>query len=179
MSFEVRFQKIGEDSVEKLSDMARFTFCDTFRHYSEDDLNEYLKSSLSVEALRPKLNDSRNGYYFVNLNGHSTGYLKWISPSTQYLEDLQVSYDRALQLERFYFLPEYCGKGLAAIALAFVESYARYQAGADLLYLSVWEKNFRAQRFYQKHGFRSLSSFQYPVGDVVDLEFLYGKRLGT
>lgn len=181
VSFNVSFERILPESkadvVERLSEIAKFTFCDTFRHYEKSDIDAYLAKSLSVEALSRELAEPSNFFYFVNLDGATTGYLKWIFPSTVYLEHVDLKCERPLLLERFYFLPEYCGKGLAPVALQFVQSFAQHIAQADYLYLSVWEKNFRAQRFYQKWGFRTLGCFDYPVGDVIDQEFLYGKRL--
>ena len=144
--------------------MASETFTNTFRHYDKADLDQYLQESLSPQALSLELAVTENQFYFVVVNGERAGYLKWIFPTRKYLE-------------RFYFLPSQCGKGLGPVALAFVESYARYQAKADVLYLSVWDRNYRAQSFYQKYGFRTLGSFDYPVGDEIDHELLYFKRL--
>lgn len=183
MSFSLSFEKItaddGQEILKALSEMATFTFADTFRHYDPADLEAYLEESLSVGALREDLKKEANHYYFVILNGERVGYLKWIFPTTTYLQHVKLDYSFPLLIERFYFLPEQCGKGLAAVALAFITSFAKCEAQADFLYLSVWEKNYRAQRFYQKHGFRTLGSFDYPVGSVVDREFLYGKPLGS
>lgn len=181
MSFEVSFRKltpnIGADELQQLSDIARLTFRTTFVHYSQADLLHYLNTSLSPETLRHEIEDPKNFFYFVLENGVIAGYLKWITPTKQYLSGFELTFTKAVLLQRFYFLPEHVGTGLASIALEFVTSYARHRANADLLYLSVWEKNFRAQRFYQKNGFRTLGSFDYPVGQEIDVEFLYTKRL--
>lgn len=181
MSYLITFQPIvsppSDADLQALSDMARLTFADTFRHYTEADLNSYLDSALSPSALARDMTEPRTRYTFVMLNDQRVGYLKWISKSTQYLQYLTSPPRNSFLLERFYFLPEFCGRGLAAMALAYVESFAKYEAKADYLHLSVWEKNYRAQRFYQKHGYRTLTSFEYPVGSIVDQEFLYGKSL--
>jgi diamine N-acetyltransferase len=180
-NLELSFLPIRPDAPEEkltaLSEMARFTFSDTFRHYTPKDLEDYLEEKLSPQALIQDLNKPRNTFYFVVVNGQRAGFIKWTSPSTLYLEHSNIECGKAFLLERFYFLPKYCGRGLASVALEFVTSYATYEARADYLYLSVWEKNFRAQNFYQKHGFRTLGSFDYPVGSEIDREFLYGKRL--
>src|SRR5690606_21935506 len=116
-------------------------------------------------------------FFFVLVDGEKAGYLKWIHPTDKYLEHVNVDWKAPFLLERLYFLPSHCGQGLGSVALAFVESYARHQAGADVLYLSVWDRNYRAQRFYQKHGFRTLGSFRYPVGKELDHELLRFKKL--
>lgn len=181
MSFELSFQRITakatSDTVEALREMAQSTFAHTFRHYESEDLQAYLDESLSTEALSEELQDPRNSYYFVLHHGERAGYLKWIFPSEMYLEHAPIKVQRAFQIQRFYFLPEFMGRGLAPVALAFIEGVAKYQAGADYLYLSVWDRNYRAQSFYQKHGFRTIGSFDFPVGREIDHELLYGKSL--
>ena len=177
MSLNLSFQPIEESDLPILSRIASETFCDTFRHYREEDISHYLAESLSPRALGVELADSANRFYFVLVGGEKAGYLKWICPTDKYLEHVKVDWRAPVLLERFYFLPAFCGQGLGPVALAFVECYARYQAKADVLYLSVWDRNYRAQSFYQKHGFRTLGSFDYPVGQEIDHELLYYKRL--
>ena len=177
MPFELSFQPVVESALPLLSRIASETFADTFRHYEEEDISHYLSPSLSSQALGAELQDPANHFYFVVVDGEKAGYLKWISPTDKYLEHVEVDWKAPLLLERFYFLPAFCGKGLGPVALAFVECYARHQARADVLYLSVWDRNYRAQSFYQKHGFRTLGSFDYPVGQEIDHELLYYKRL--
>ena len=181
MKFEISLEHISgsssQETINQLSEMASLTFADTFRHYTKDDLESYLRDSLSAEVLRAEILDANNHFYFFNLNGQRVGFVKWIFPGSKYLESFQTDKSPLLLLERFYFLPEYCGFGLGTAALAMVEVFARYQVEASALYLSVWEKNLRAQHFYKKHGFRQVGCFEYPVGEALDLEFLYLKDL--
>lgn len=181
MSIELAFQKITSahpvGDIEALQEMAQSTFANTFKHYQSKDLQAYFDETLSLEALSKELEDPKNSYYFVLRQGRKAGYLKWIFPSTMYLEHVSLNVDRAFQIQRFYFLGEYLGRGLAPVALAFIEGAAKYQAKADYLYLSVWDRNYRAQSFYQKHGFRTIGSFDFPVGEEIDHEMLYGKSL--
>lgn len=167
------------EAATELSAMARQTFADTFRHYTADDLESYLGERLSPAALATELQASENYFYFILCNEVRVGYLKWIYPSTKYLDVLPGNWQNPFLLERLYFLPEYLGRGLGSVALAFVESWAKHQAGADILYLSVWDRNYRAQAFYQKHGFQTVASFEYPVGEEIDHELLYAKCLNS
>lgn len=181
MQFDVTLQQISpslpDDELTALVDLARTTFSNTFRHYKESDLTAYLDKELSREALSAELCDPDNTFYYVLLNGRKTGYIKWVFPGKKYLEYVKLPAERPLLLERIYFLPDYQGCGLAPVALTFALSVARYQLKADYAYLSVWDKNYRAQRFYQRHGFVTLSSFDYPVGEQLDHELLLGRSL--
>lgn len=157
--------------------MARLTFGDTFTHYTPEDLEQYVSENLTSEAMAKELAEPGSFFYFVLFNGQRVGYLKWLYPTTKYLAHFTLKKERPLLLQRFYFLPEHAGQGLGSVSLAFVESYAKHQAGADYLYLSVWDRNYRAQSFYQKHGFRTVGSFAFPVGGELDHELLFGKNL--
>jgi ribosomal protein S18 acetylase RimI-like enzyme len=181
VSYNISFRELSSgasrEDLANLTGLARQTFGTTFTHYSQSDLNAYLDKALSLEALRSELEDASNRFVTVHLNGELTGYLKWQYPTTRYQEHARLPAKRPFLLERFYFLEAYQGRGIAPIALAYCLSFAKCQAGSDYIYLSVWEGNYRAQRFYQKHGFRTLGSFDYPVGSQLDREFLYGMPL--
>jgi ribosomal protein S18 acetylase RimI-like enzyme len=45
--------------------------------------------------------------------------------------------------------------------------------GAKTLYLSVWENNHRAQRFYQRYGFKHLGEHKFMVGNSADRDFIW------
>jgi len=36
----------------------------------------------------------------------------------------------------------------------------------------VWSENFGAQRFYARYGFSKVGTYEFPVGQVRDLEFI-------
>jgi len=40
------------------------------------------------------------------------------------------------------------------------------------LWIGVWSENFGAQRFYARHGFTQVGTYEFPVGRVRDLEFI-------
>lgn len=181
MSYVVTFEPLGADAasceVAALTNMARSTFASTFTHYRPEDLNAYLNEYLSFEAIQGELADPTNGFRFILLDGVRTGFLKWQAPTTRYQDKVQVPGKKPFLLDKLYFLEEYKGQGLGPISLAYILSFARYRAAADFVYLSVWERNYRAQKFYQQAGFRTIGSFRFPVGEAQDLEFLYGMAL--
>jgi len=36
----------------------------------------------------------------------------------------------------------------------------------------VWSENFGAQRFYARYGFEKVGTYEFPVGQTRDLEFI-------
>jgi ribosomal protein S18 acetylase RimI-like enzyme len=171
-----RFDPLRPDQAELLQPVAHDTFLQTFGHnYPPEDLAAYVNTRLTVPALAAELSDPTATFYGVFMDDAMAGYMKWLSPCRRYLSE-ETAYQHPLLLERFYFLPDYQGVGLAPVALQFVLSQAKYQHQADFVYLSVWENNIRAQRFYQNFGFRPFGTTTYPVGTVIDREYLYGRK---
>lgn len=75
-----------------------------------------------------------------------------------------VSSRRRMEVQRFYLAPETHGRGLAQRLLAEAATAAQ-SAGAEGLWLTVWERNPRAIAFYRKCGFVDVGETVFPVGD--------------
>lgn len=67
------------------------------------------------------------------------------------------------ELNRCYVLKSQQGTGLAAALMARGEEQARSE-GYKSLWLGVWEKNPRAERFYAKMGFKRVGEHYFYVG---------------
>ncbi|MEB3206321.1 MAG: GNAT family N-acetyltransferase [Vampirovibrionales bacterium] len=163
--------------LETLQAIVLTTFEETFRtNYCDDDYHAYVKERLSIDALSAEREDPTAFFTLVVADETPAGYLKWNVPCRRYLPD-SLTCQVPFNLERFYFLKAFQGMGIGPVALQYVLSQARYVHAADYIYLTVWEKNFRAQKFYQEAGFRTLTQVIYPVGNAQDIEFVYGMRV--
>jgi ribosomal protein S18 acetylase RimI-like enzyme len=49
--------------------------------------------------------------------------------------------------------------------------------GAAALWLSVWENNERAQRFYKRYGFEHVGEHKFMVGNTADRDFIWRLKL--
>ena len=70
----------------------------------------------------------------------------------------------AVKLSRFYLAPEQHGSGLAARLFDTVREEA-LRMGGSMLWLTVWEHNHRAIRFYQRRGCTIAGSIDFMVGN--------------
>lgn len=85
---------------------------------------------------------------------------------------------RPAEVERFYVGAEAHGSGLAQQLLAAaVERAAR--EGHDALWLTVWQHNARAKRFYEKVGFVHTGTHPFEFDGVPELDDLYVLPIGT
>jgi ribosomal protein S18 acetylase RimI-like enzyme len=68
------------------------------------------------------------------------------------------------EIGRFYVDTAFHGRGLAQQMMARVREVAR-ERGARSLWLSVWQQQPQAIRFYEKEGFRIAGTLVFEVGD--------------
>jgi ribosomal protein S18 acetylase RimI-like enzyme len=81
-----------------------------------------------------------------------------------------------IELRRLYVDHAYHGAGLAQAMMARVMERARIR-GAKTIWLGVWERNFRAQAFYQKWGFERVGEKVFVVGDDPQIDWVMARPL--
>jgi GNAT superfamily N-acetyltransferase len=81
-----------------------------------------------------------------------------------------------VELRRIYLLPMAWGTTLAADLLARAIDDARARRG-DRILLGVYGRNFRAHRFYEKHGFQQVGTRQFMVGETLHDDFVYARAI--
>ena len=77
-----------------------------------------------------------------------------------------------LELHRLYVAQHVQGRGVAATLMEDAIAWARSH-GAPALFLSVWENNERAQRFYRRYGFEPVGEHSFTVGSVRDRDLIF------
>ena len=67
-------------------------------------------------------------------------------------------------------------QGLGLVLIKLAEELARKKNKANM-WLGVWEKNYQAQAFYKKDGFKRVSQHTFVVGDDPQTDFILVKEL--
>jgi GNAT superfamily N-acetyltransferase len=80
------------------------------------------------------------------------------------------------ELRQLYVLKPWQGTGVAAALMDWVIDEARRRGVAEL-YLSVFEDNPRAQRFYARHGFEPVGHYDFMVGTHADVDIVMRLKL--
>ena len=168
----ILFEKVTPPEVPQLEHLARKTFCETFAaENTEADMQKYLEEELTTDKLAAEINDPSCEIYFMKESHQVVGYL------TLYLvSDPEILWKQGLKIERLYLLNRFLGKGYGLKLLGFAEEKLR-QHQRDYLWLGVWERNYRAIRFYRRNGFAQTGTCRFILGEDVQTDLVMKKFL--
>lgn len=155
------------DDAQALADFATETWVSTFGHlYPPEDLNAFLTAKFSAAIQQREMAEGMRYRLAFDGNGALAGYCAMGAI------DMPVDEAGAVELHRLYIHERAKGAGVAPVLMDEVIAWARGK-GAPALYLSVWENNERAQRFYRRYGFADCSEWDFMVGTVADRDFIW------
>jgi len=160
---------------EQLAALAERTFRDTFAaDNASDDMEAYVRESLSQARVRAELLDDANTFLlaFVDGAGEPVGYAK-IRPGTT---DPSVKGPHPVELERLYVDRSAIGRGVGAALMRATLDEARL-AGHRTLWLGVWERNARAIAFYVRWGFETVGDHVFRLGSDVQRDLIMARSV--
>ena len=82
----------------------------------------------------------------------------------------------AMELQQIYVLRPWHGRGVAEGLMNCAIDTTRAE-GAPEIYLTVFDHNIRAKRFYARHGFSEVGHCTFRLGDRVDDDRVWRKTL--
>jgi len=159
----IRFVDIQEAAI--LAALGRETLYDAFAGHPlmpTADLNLYLDKAFAIEQITGELLNPKSIFLLAEIGGEAAGYAKLVMDARVQ----GVTAEKPIKLQRLYAKQKFLGAGLgpALLRRCLVESMDR---GHDCMWLTVWEHNLRAQRFYQKWHFEPCGFIDFPLGNAV------------
>ncbi|MGV8858888.1 N-acetyltransferase family protein [Rhodoglobus sp.] len=152
--------------AEMLHELARTTFplaCPLST--TPQAIAEFIAHHLSVESFSGYLNDSAREILIGEVDGRPAGYVLFCSDEPSDPDVAAALTARpSVELSKCYVLSEFHGAGVAkALVTAGIER-ARLE-GFAAVWLGVNQENVRANRFYEKSGFRLVGTKKFLVGE--------------
>ncbi|KAA3436175.1 GNAT family N-acetyltransferase [Rufibacter hautae] len=165
------FRTATPKDAHLLADLGWRTFDETFAAYNRpEDMEAFRPTMYTPELQAAELTDSDSEFLIVEVEGEAVAYVKWnTSPAPE-----EISGQKPFQISRLYLLQAWTGRGLGDILMKMSLERAQ-QNGHDVVWLTVWESNERAIRFYQKYGFREAGELTFVLGEDVQRD-LYMQR---
>ncbi len=171
-----RLRRAADDDAAPLAAFAARAFhAGMVNATPPDDLAHYLAITFTPARLAATIADpARRVIVATDDDG---AIAAWALAGTAEPPPLPLDAHAPVALERLYLDARWHGTGLAAALMAAVERYARDEARGDVLWLSVWEENARARRFYARHGFVDVGGADYLVGTDRQRDRILARRL--
>lgn len=153
-------QRAASGDAEALANFAAGSFRDAFGALNNPaDVAAYCAGAFSSEAQRRELADPGMTTFVVRRLGALIGYAQ--------LEDAEPPHEvdelPAVLLKRIYVDQEWLGTGVALSLMKAVVMEA-VDRGARTLWLTVWERNPRAIRFYTRLGMSIIGQAEFLLG---------------
>ncbi|WP_347157184.1 GNAT family N-acetyltransferase [Pontibacter chitinilyticus] len=146
-----------------LADLGWRTFDETFAAYNRpEDMAAFRPTMYTPELQAAELSDPNTEFILAEVAGEAVAYIKLSKEAAAPTADAK----KPLQICRLYLLQAYTGQGLGDQLMQLTLEKAR-QNGHDVVWLTVWEQNERAKRFYAKYGFKEAGELEFILGQDV------------
>ena len=175
MSIEIRAAGAGDAAA--LAALAARLFAETFAADNRpEDMAAYLTSAFGVRQQAAELADPANRVWLAEAAGGSAVGYAQLRLGSAPESGIGVGGRRPAELARLYVDGRWHGAGIARALMDACVDAAR-AAGADALWLGVWERNGRAIAFYEKCGFAQVGTQTFQLGSDTQTDHVMAKAL--
>ena len=170
----IKIKKATIADTTVLALLGRITWAESHGQYIEDKNNllKYLDENFSAAKTKQHLNNPKNLFYIVYVDDLPVGYAKLILNEKQEC----VASQNNCRLERIFILDDFIPLKIGKKLLTFLEERAR-ALKLDTMWLSVYIKNTRAIRFYEKNEFKNVGQLNFSVSGQEYENIIFSKKI--
>jgi ribosomal protein S18 acetylase RimI-like enzyme len=170
----VALRRAAPGDAPSLTVLAERTFRDAFgARNSPEDMDLHCTRYFSPDIQAREIADRGIVTMLAVENGQFVGFTQMTLARPQ----AHVAGERPAELNRIYVVAEHHGKGVAQALMQQAIGDAK-AAGADCLWLGVWEHNPKAMAFYRKFGFEIVGSHPFMLGHERQRDLVMSIKLG-
>ncbi len=152
-----------------LAKLALDTFCESFEKVNNpEDFKAYVDEAFNPVKIKTELNEQGSLYILAYMNRELAGFAR-IRQSNEVAENFPGK--KTTELQRIYVLQKFIGKRVGKTLMDYCLALAKDQ-GAEIIWLGVWEHNYRAQKFYKNLGFEQFGSHVFMLGKDAQTDIL-------
>tara|TARA_B110000967_G_C18887643_1_gene565075 strand:- start:2676 stop:3191 length:516 start_codon:yes stop_codon:yes gene_type:complete len=170
----VKIKIATKKDIEVLALLGRLTWVESHGHFIEDknDVLKYLNENFSVSKTKQNFNSSKQHFYIIYADDLPVGYAKLVvNASSEHVRS-----QNSCKLERIFILNDFIPLKIGQQLLTFVEAQAK-KLLLDTLWLSVYIKNKRAIRFYERNEFLKVGELNFSVNEKVYENIVFSKKI--
>lgn len=169
----IRIRKAKIEEVPAVLELAIEVYTDTFaEHNSPENLQAFFNDVYTFEKFKEEFHEHDSVLYIALDDLKIIGFLR-LRLNAEVNHQLGKNH---IELHRLYIHRDYQGGSVSKLFMEEALSYAK-EKEYEWIWLGVWEKNFRAQKFYAKFGFEKFGSHTFQMGDDPQVDWLLKKKL--
>ena len=170
----IKIKIVTEANTEVLALLGRITYVESHGDFIDDknDLSKYINEAFSVAKTKQDIKNPKNIFYIIYVDDLPVGYAKLILNA---IHESVVSQNNC-SLERIYILNEFIPLKIGQQFLTFIEEKVK-ELQLDTIWLSVYIKNNRAIRFYQKNEFINVGELNFIVNGKEYENIIFSKKI--
>lgn len=154
--------------------LGRLTWAESHGQYIEDknDVTKYLDENFSVSRTTQNLNNPNQLFYIIYVDDLPVGYAKLVVNAS----NKNVTSQNKCQLERIFILNDFIPLKIGQQLLIFAEEQAK-KLQLDTMWLTVYIKNKRAIRFYERNEFKNVGEIKFFVNGKEYKNIVFSKKI--
>ncbi|GAA3607746.1 GNAT family N-acetyltransferase [Flavivirga amylovorans] len=170
----IKIQIAKEADIAILALLGRLTWAESHGHYIDDKNNllEYLNSNFSISKTKQEINNPKNLFYIIYVDDLPVGYAKLVVN----VINENVASQNNCRLERIFIQNEFIPLKIGQQLLTFVEEKAK-ALQLDTMWLTVYIKNKRAIRFYERNEFINVGELNFLVNGKEYENIVFSKNI--
>lgn len=170
----IKIQIAKEADTAILALLGRLTWAESHGHYIDDKNNllKYLNKNFSVSKTKQDINKPKNLFYIIYVDDLPVGYAKLVINAI----NESVASQNNCQLERIFIQNEFISLKIGQQLLTYVEEKAK-ALQLDTMWLTVYIKNKRAIRFYERNEFKNVGELNFFVNGKEYENIVFSKKI--
>lgn len=161
------------DDADALAEMCMKTFTETYALYNtEENMRTYMNANFTPQKITEELQNRKKNIFIAEINKEAAGY----TAITFHKNEITLQYQNAIEIGRLYIYKKFQKNNIGKMLMNYIFSFAEIN-NADVLWLSVWQKNKNAIEFYLHMGFEIKGTAPFVVGNDVQDDFIMVKPL--
>ncbi|MBP9925174.1 MAG: GNAT family N-acetyltransferase [Cyclobacteriaceae bacterium] len=156
-----------------LREVAISSYSDTFAAFNTpENMLAFFNEAYTEAAFEKEYHEPNSRTYLAWDSNKIVGFLRLRECD----EVKTILGTTTVELQRLYVLTAAQGKSVGRLLMEKALGWA-WEKKYEWIWLGVWEKNFKAQKFYQKWGFEKFSEHVFQMGDDPQIDWLLRKKL--
>jgi diamine N-acetyltransferase len=159
--------------IPTMREVAISSYTDTFAiHNTPENMAAFFVDTYDLKKMQAEFQEPGSRLFLAFEGDSQVGFVRLRTSN----EVESLIGKNTIELQRLYVLTSAQGKSVGRLLMEASMAYAQ-QKKYEWIWLGVWEKNFRAQRFYKNWGFEKFSEHTFWMGDDPQVDWLLKRKL--